>query len=48
MKATEYPIFDVLIIGAGVIGAAIARELSKYHLEIAIVERNLKVGQETR
>jgi glycerol-3-phosphate dehydrogenase len=47
MKATEYPIFDVLIIGAGVIGAAIARELSKYHLEIAIVERNLKVGQET-
>jgi glycerol-3-phosphate dehydrogenase len=47
MKATEYPLFDVLIIGAGVIGAAIARELSKYHLEIAIVERNLKVGQET-
>jgi len=47
MKATEYPLFDVLIIGAGVIGAAIARELSKYHLEIAILERNLQVSQET-
>ena len=47
MKPTAGPLFDTIIIGAGVIGAAIARELSKYHLEIAIVERNLQVGQET-
>ncbi len=47
MKATELPVYDVIVIGAGVIGAAIARELSKYHLQIAIIERNLRVAQET-
>jgi glycerol-3-phosphate dehydrogenase len=47
MKVEELPGFDVLIIGAGVIGAAIARELSKYNLQIATVESNLKVAQET-
>jgi len=36
-----------MVIGAGVIGAAIARELSKYNLEIAIIEANLQVAQET-
>ena len=30
---------DVVIIGAGVIGCAIARELSKYELNICIVEK---------
>ena len=30
---------DILIIGAGVIGGAVARELSKYKLDICIVER---------
>lgn len=30
---------DVLIIGAGVIGGAVARELSKYKLDICIVEK---------
>jgi glycerol-3-phosphate dehydrogenase len=39
--------FDVVIVGAGVIGAAIARELSRYDLRIAIVERNVRVAQET-
>src|SRR3989338_11261160 len=33
------PVFDVLIIGAGVVGAAIARELSRYKLSIAVLER---------
>src|SRR5258707_12355637 len=47
MKVPESPVFDVVIIGAGVIGAAIARELSKYNLQIAILERNLQVAQET-
>ena len=30
--------YDVLIIGAGVVGTAIARRLSRYQLKIAIVE----------
>src|SRR5580704_9197082 len=46
MKTEEFPVFDVIVIGAGVIGAAIARELSKYNLQIAIVEANLQVAQE--
>jgi glycerol-3-phosphate dehydrogenase len=47
MKVEEFPAFDVIIIGGGVIGAAIARELSKYDLQIAIIESNLRVAQET-
>jgi len=47
MKVEELPVFDVIIIGGGVIGAAIARELSKYDLQIAIIESNLRVAQET-
>lgn len=31
--------YDVAIIGAGVIGSAIARELSKYQLDICVIER---------
>ncbi len=31
--------YDVIIIGAGVVGAAIARELSKYELKICILEK---------
>ena len=30
--------YDVLIIGAGVVGCAIARRLSRYQLKIALVE----------
>jgi L-2-hydroxyglutarate oxidase LhgO len=47
MKVKRSPVFDVIIIGAGVIGAAIARELSKSNLQVGILERNLQVGQET-
>ncbi len=32
-------IYDVVIIGAGVVGAAIARELSHYKLDIAVLEK---------
>lgn len=38
------PGFDVLIVGGGVVGCAIARELSRYRLKIAVVERELDVG----
>jgi len=36
--------FDVAVIGAGVIGAAIARELSKYELDIVVLERENDVS----
>ena len=32
--------FDVIIIGAGVIGCAVARELSKYHARVLVIEKN--------
>ena len=36
--------YDVVIIGAGVVGTAIARELSKYKLNIAVVEKSMDIG----
>ncbi len=39
--------YDVVIIGAGVVGSAIARELSRYQLHIAVLEKNLDVCNET-
>ena len=40
-------IFNIAIIGAGVVGAAIARELSRYQLKIALVESEPDVGMGT-
>ena len=34
---------DVVIVGAGVIGASIARELSRYHLNVVMVEKEADV-----
>ena len=34
--------FDVLIIGGGAVGCAIARELSRYKLRIALLEKEGK------
>ena len=36
--------YDVLIIGGGVIGTAIARELSRYYLKIALVEKEIELA----
>ena len=44
MSNTNY---DVIIIGAGVIGSAIARELSRYQLKIAVLEKNSDVCEGT-
>lgn len=39
--------YDVLIIGAGITGASIAMELSKYRLKVAWLEKNNDVAMET-
>ncbi len=36
--------FDVVIIGAGVIGSMVARELSRYKLSVAVLEKEVDVG----
>jgi L-2-hydroxyglutarate oxidase LhgO len=40
-------IYDIAVIGAGVVGSAIARELSRYQLKVALVESNPDVGMGT-
>lgn len=37
----------IVIVGAGVIGLAVARELSKNHKDILVIEKNPSFGQET-
>ena len=39
--------YDVAIVGAGVVGTAIARELSRYELDIVLVEASRDVGTGT-
>lgn len=33
--------YDVVVVGAGIVGSMIARELSKYELRVALVEKNV-------
>jgi glycerol-3-phosphate dehydrogenase len=39
--------YDVIIIGAGVVGNSIARELSRYRLNICVLEKEQDVGMGT-
>ncbi|MCR5673360.1 MAG: NAD(P)/FAD-dependent oxidoreductase [Lachnospiraceae bacterium] len=39
--------YDVLVIGAGVCGCAIARELSRYALSVAVLDKNSDIGEGT-
>ncbi|EOU1912626.1 NAD(P)/FAD-dependent oxidoreductase [Clostridium perfringens] len=36
---------DIIVIGAGVVGCSIARELSKYNLDVLVVEKNSDVSE---
>lgn len=38
MDIFEEPVYDVIVVGAGVAGAACARELSRYRLDVAVLE----------
>src|ERR1044071_4469433 len=40
-------IYDIAIIGAGAVGSAIARELSRYDLKVVLLEANSDVGMGT-
>lgn len=39
--------FDVVIIGAGVLGCSIAREISKYNLDICLLEKDVDIANGT-
>ena len=41
---TEKGIYDVIIIGAGIVGTSIARQLSKYQLKVLILEKSYDVS----
>ncbi|AKG33204.1 FAD-dependent oxidoreductase [Paenibacillus durus] len=36
--------YDIVIIGAGIVGTAVARELSKYKLGLAVLEKNNEIA----
>ena len=40
------PQFDVLVIGGGVVGCAIARELTRTRWKVGLLEKNLDVAYE--
>ncbi|HQP58269.1 MAG TPA: FAD-dependent oxidoreductase, partial [Petrotogaceae bacterium] len=37
---------NIIIIGAGVVGSLIARELCRYNVSVTLIEKNIDVGQE--
>jgi glycerol-3-phosphate dehydrogenase len=39
--------YDVVIIGSGVVGSAVAREMARFDLKIAVLEKELDVCSET-
>ncbi|MGL5577493.1 MAG: NAD(P)/FAD-dependent oxidoreductase, partial [Fusobacteriaceae bacterium] len=39
--------YDILIVGAGIIGSGVARELSRYNLKIAVLDRDTDVANGT-
>lgn len=44
MKKKKEDRFDVIVIGAGVVGCSIARELSRFKVKVAVLEKERDVG----
>ncbi|MEA1910162.1 MAG: FAD-dependent oxidoreductase, partial [Spirochaetota bacterium] len=42
---SENKIFDVAVIGGGIVGTGITYELSKYNLSVALIEKSVQVTQ---
>ncbi len=40
-------IYDIVVIGAGAVGCAVARELSRYNLKVAVLEKGIDVASGT-
>ena len=38
--------YDIIVIGCGVIGASVAYELSKYNLNIAVIEKEYDIADD--
>jgi len=38
--------YDVLILGGGIIGCAVAYEISKYNLNIAVIEKDYDIADD--
>ena len=47
MNSSDDTVYDVAVIGAGVVGSAIARELSRYQLRCVLIEAQADVGAGT-
>lgn len=47
MPSEPFTVHDVVIVGAGVVGCAVAAALSRYDLRVAVVEREYDVGEGT-
>ena len=45
--AAAQPVADVAVIGAGIVGSAIARELAGYELSVTLIEARADVGDGT-
>ena len=41
------PLYDVIIVGAGVVGSLIARALSRYRLRVLLLDKASDVGEGT-
>ena len=47
MTANTDNIFDIVVVGAGAVGCAVARELSRFDLKIAVLEKESDVAAGT-
>ena len=36
--------FDVIVVGAGIVGCMVARSLSRYHLTVLLIDKEADVG----